>query len=372
MGKLAGLAAREGSEAATVLARTSGAMNAGANWVDTAAVVNTAVDLGQHWNAMTPGQRAETGLQLAFWAGMRGVSARNTGQGLDGYSFRQQMNHAMLETGAAVKPNPALGAHDVSTVPQRNSSGAITDIQVQYGSQASKAVIDIHTAAARDLVNTAGPDGALRRAITGKGWQPGTQGEKVMVEVAKHQTLMEHYDQALQSKSLSAQDRQTLTELRASVKEALSTHSAELAKIEANPALGREPAENDGVIDVKHKKTAKAQAEKQPAAEEVSKKEAAAEVKERMLGEGGTQIDSKTLVSRENFYSIDVENPDPGGRPGQLHVHDNSKVSHGPKYLYDFETGKFEGAPAGLARQLAKDPKVATAIIMAKNILGVN
>ena len=49
-----------------------------------------------------------------------------------------------------------------------------------------------------------------------------------------------------------------------------------------------------------------------------------------MLGEGGTQITSKTLYRGDGFW-IDVENPAPGVRPGQLHV----QTPAGDKYIYD-------------------------------------
>ena len=40
-----------------------------------------------------------------------------------------------------------------------------------------------------------------------------------------------------------------------------------------------------------------------------------------MLGENGTQVMSKTLFKNSDFH-IDVENPAPGVRPGQLHLQD--------------------------------------------------
>jgi len=53
---------------------------------------------------MTPTERAQAGLQLVFWGGMRGIAARNAGQGLDGVSLRQQMRQVELN-----KPEHALG-----------------------------------------------------------------------------------------------------------------------------------------------------------------------------------------------------------------------------------------------------------------------
>lgn len=87
---------------------------------------------------------------------------------------------------------------------------------------------------------------------------------------------------------------------------------------------------------------------------------------EGMLGENGTQVTSKTLTKRPG-YRIDVENPAPGVRPGQLHLQDAA----GGKYLYNFESGAFEGIPSALAKQIARDPAIARAIVTGGRYLGV-
>jgi len=61
-----------------------------------------------------------------------------------------------------------------------------------------------------------------------------------------------------------------------------------------------------------------------------------------MIGEGGTQITSRTLFHTETLR-IDVENPSPGVRPGQLHLQDDA----GNKYLYDFDAHEVKDLPRG-------------------------
>ena len=85
-----------------------------------------------------------------------------------------------------------------------------------------------------------------------------------------------------------------------------------------------------------------------------------------MIGEGGTRVTSKTLMQNDSFH-IDVENPAPGSRPGQLHLQDYA----GNKYQYNFETGKFEGLPNSLAKQISRDPAVARAIRTGLRYLGL-
>jgi len=86
-----------------------------------------------------------------------------------------------------------------------------------------------------------------------------------------------------------------------------------------------------------------------------------------MIGKGGTQVTSRTLFQTETLR-IDVENPAPGVRPGQLHVQDKA----GNKYLYDFEAEQFKELPRPLAETLAADPAAQRAIVTGKRYLGID
>jgi len=89
---LDGVAAAAGSSIS--LARMAGVANAAANHAHTAAMFNQAVGLNSNWDKMNPTERTKAALQIAFWGGMKGVSAHSAGHVLHGYSFRQQMLHA--------------------------------------------------------------------------------------------------------------------------------------------------------------------------------------------------------------------------------------------------------------------------------------
>jgi len=76
-----------------------------------------------------------------------------------------------------------------------------------------------------------------------------------------------------------------------------------------------------------------------------------------MVGANGTQITSSTVWRGPSGMRIDVENPNPGGRPGQMHLQiqvNGMKSSDAPKYQYNFETGQFDGLPKNLQKELAK------------------
>ncbi|MGN4221155.1 hemagglutinin repeat-containing protein, partial [Burkholderia gladioli] len=76
-----------------------------------------------------------------------------------------------------------------------------------------------------------------------------------------------------------------------------------------------------------------------------------------MLGAGGAQFPSKTIWKGEGKERIDVENPNPGQRPGQIHYQDNQ----GNKYLYDPGTNSFPGAPNSV-NKLLSNPSFSMAI----------
>lgn len=84
-----------------------------------------------------------------------------------------------------------------------------------------------------------------------------------------------------------------------------------------------------------------------------------------MLGAKGTQCTSKTMWKGKGKERIDVENPNPGQRPGQIHYQDNDDN----KYLYDPATKTFKGAPKAVNEKLS-DPQFAAGIAKAMALLG--
>ncbi|MBA4055747.1 MAG: hypothetical protein C0490_13610, partial [Marivirga sp.] len=73
-----------------------------------------------------------------------------------------------------------------------------------------------------------------------------------------------------------------------------------------------------------------------------------AAVKGGMLGEQGVQVPSKTVWKGNGKERLDVENPNPGQRPGQIHYQDNN----GNKYIYDPSTKSFPNAPNSVNKML--------------------
>jgi hypothetical protein len=66
----------------------------------------------------------------------------------------------------------------------------------------------------------------------------------------------------------------------------------------------------------------------------------------KMFLAAGTQLTSKTLYNQDGIR-IDVENPNPDKRPGQVHLQTGNE-----KYIYDPSTGAFKGAPSKIQKLL--------------------
>ncbi len=77
-----------------------------------------------------------------------------------------------------------------------------------------------------------------------------------------------------------------------------------------------------------------------------------------MVGVGGAPFTSKTLLETSDYH-IDVENPNPGMRPGQLHL--QTYGANSVKYQFNFETDTFDGLPKSLAKAVSRT-KAARAI----------
>ncbi len=70
-----------------------------------------------------------------------------------------------------------------------------------------------------------------------------------------------------------------------------------------------------------------------------------------MIGENGAKTPSTTLY-RGPDYRVDVENPSPGVRPGQLHLQDYA----GNKWLWDFGKQAFKGLAGSELKRVAGTP----------------
>jgi hypothetical protein len=93
--------------------------------------------------------------------------------------------------------------------------------------------------------------------------------------------------------------------------------------------------------------------------------------KSHMVGENGTQTTSKTTWKKGKTERVDVENPSPGKRPGEIHYHEpNNK-----KWRFDIDSGMFVDpktkmpAPPKIQKKL-KDKNILNGIRKGLDVLG--
>ena len=84
-----------------------------------------------------------------------------------------------------------------------------------------------------------------------------------------------------------------------------------------------------------------------------------------IIGSAGVRVTSRTLRQGKG-WRLDLENPNPGQRPGQVHLQDYASN----KWQYDFAMGRFIGMPRKLEQRLMNDRGFRAALIRAFRDLG--
>jgi len=246
-GALMGTAARaaNGSQVAVHSARAAGILNTGATYVDAATAANDVHTLYSQWDNMTPGQRAQTALSVAFWGGMTGVSARMGNGGMGDLSFSDNINRAMIETGARVTPDPSLQPGTARVV-----RGDGNQLFVEHHPDTPTYVVRAHQDAAHSLLSNGNTGAALQRFFgASDAYPPRSFGESTAVEIAKHESLIESLQTQLDSGNLAPAQANDARQIMAEYQFELRNFQADLAHIQANPEAGF--AAGPDSIDVK-------------------------------------------------------------------------------------------------------------------------
>ncbi len=96
----------------------------------------------------------------------------------------------------------------------------------------------------------------------------------------------------------------------------------------------------------------------------------------KLLGEGGAHVDNNTLINTDagRIWHLDVENPSPGQRPGQLHLQYKVK-GRTIRHMYDFNTSQFlpskdgDLVPRAMENEIRRLPDFSSAIDGARDWL---
>ncbi|MEM7676962.1 MAG: TauD/TfdA family dioxygenase [Myxococcota bacterium] len=222
------------SKFAPTLARATGGLNASANLVDASASINQTHTLSTMWTKLTPAQRAQMALSIAFWGGMVGVSTKASGGRLtDAFSFRAQMNSAMLESGAAIRQNANMVDGQVLVKTGYNKEGRL-NVSIEHGPGASQASLDIHRTVARKLIDNSGAQGLIRRTLgEGAQFRPGSRSEEVALEVVKYRALLQAHEERIARAPMEQRSEFVIT--RDAYAKAFREYNTELKSLVADP-----------------------------------------------------------------------------------------------------------------------------------------
>ena len=231
-----------GSTTAGHLGRAGAIVNTGANYVDALATGDAAHAVIKNWESLSPGQRAQGILQVAFWGGATAVSAKASGGNItDAFNLRIQTAQADISTGRAITEDAGMLEGHVSVVHSYDANGA-RKVEVRHAENASAVEIEIHSHVARELVSNQGLNGAGYRALGSKhNYLPNTRGEELHFEVSKHEKLVAHYESAVEGGAIELAPR--LEQLRTD----LAMYNKVLIEMSSNPSLAN--AEGLGQID---------------------------------------------------------------------------------------------------------------------------
>lgn len=246
--------AANGTASAVQLARVAGATNVAANYADGAATLEQAHSTWANWDRMSGAQRAESLLGIAFWGATTGASVRmNNGRPTD---FGAGVQRAMIETGAAVRVDPAMapGTASVQVRPDANApaSDPLRGVgpTIRHAPDASPETIRAHADAAHALITNGGIEGATRRLVGRTDAYPaGSFGEGTVIEVVKHEFLLAEARGRAADPSLPGAARELAARDVVELEHALDSYRQDLEAVRTSPEHALAPGPDS--IDVK-------------------------------------------------------------------------------------------------------------------------
>jgi hypothetical protein len=225
-------------------ATTSSALNVSANVADAGAIINTGEFLLTNWEELTPEQRAQMGLSMAFWGVSAAASTRVAG-GRNGADFVNmtfnpaQMRRTLLETFAPpVVRDTQLPGNEVR-IEYTKSGGLVTGVRIRAGERASQADIDLHIRVGQSMMHYSGLEGRMRMLFARNGEPPvGSRAWEANFEISKLQGLVDATRARLDNPALTDADRAQVQGDLANYESQLARYRGVVQEFETNWSSG--------------------------------------------------------------------------------------------------------------------------------------
>jgi hypothetical protein len=225
---------RAGRAIAPLEASAHGYVQAGAAFLDSAAIANQGVDLSRNWSRMSAGDRVEALLSMGFWATAAAVGARSGTRPGDIYNPVRIRDNLLRDLAPPLQPDPALPGNAVS-IDYDPATGAAT--RIRHGREAGAEDIDLHVRTAQNIQRSLTLEGQLRSLFTEHGEPPpGTVGWAARLDIAKLRERM-------QSRAVERADPQVTAARRAELAQADAIDARHIDELSEEVAsLVRDPA----------------------------------------------------------------------------------------------------------------------------------
>jgi hypothetical protein len=178
---------KAGEAVAPLEASLHGYVQAGSFALDTAATANQGIETARNWDKMSPGDRAQSILQMGFWgvgaaAGMRASGTRNPGDMFNPIKVRDNI---LAANPPGVTADPSLQGNAVK-IDYDPATGVVKGIR--HGPEATPDDIALHQRTAQNIQRSLTLEGQVKQLFSGGNEPPpGTVGWAARQDIAKVQ-----------------------------------------------------------------------------------------------------------------------------------------------------------------------------------------
>lgn len=231
-------AARTGGAISPLGATATAALNVSANAADAGAMLNTGHLLLTNWNQLTPSQRAQMGLSMAFWgvssaATTRLASGRTASDFVNTTFNPSLMRQQLLDTYRPPVLRDGQLPGNAVRIEYTEARGVVTGVRIRAGESAAQADISLHAGVAQSMMRHAGLEGRLRNLFAARGEPPvGSRAWEAQREVNKLGRVIEHNRRLLDNPAFLATEREQIRADIASYQTQLDSYQACIAQFE--------------------------------------------------------------------------------------------------------------------------------------------
>jgi hypothetical protein len=207
-------------------------------------MLNTGHLLLTNWEQLTPAQRAQMGLSMAFWGVSSAASTRMAGARTPSDFVNMTFNPAamrqqLLDTYRPPVVRDSQMPGNAVRIDYTEANGLVTGVRIRAGESARQADIDLHTRVAQSMMQHSGLEGRLRNLMSRNGEAPvGSRAWEALFEIEKLGRVINANRAQLDNPALSPAERSQVEADILAYEQELAQHRATVEGFESNWAHG--------------------------------------------------------------------------------------------------------------------------------------